>query len=161
MSDLYSQTCITLQQFESLHKAVIDTSSIIYLQAIDLFSTLNRTINLCTPQSVIDEYNKPLENITIVTDLPRIPTDDQILQLATMKRLPVITEDFKIIKSFSQTGLPFFNSLMMTSFLFFRKIITYDTYYHHIHQLKQFARYNDYVWSYGEQVVAEIIKGHH
>ena len=47
----------TLNQFKTLHKAIIDTSSLIYLQKIGLLETTADTLLLMTVYDVLKDEN--------------------------------------------------------------------------------------------------------
>lgn len=157
MSSQSSEIKKTLFEFSLLEKAIIDSSSIIYLQKIGLLDTLAAEINLLTVNDVKSECSFST-NISLINENHPLPVDQQIIYLSVLKKMPVISDDYKILSSVKKSTVPYFNSLMMISFLFFKKIISKDDYIYYLSMLKKIARYSDYVWKYGDAVFEEILK---
>jgi hypothetical protein len=148
----------TLQEFKSLHSAIIDSSSIIYLSKINALDILSTSLSLWTVKDVITECKVSTHNFQISSEPTLLSTDQQLINLTLSKKIPVISEDFKILKTISNTDIPYFNSLMMISFLLFIEKISKNEFLHYRENLKQFARYNDFVWKYGVELLNEIDK---
>jgi hypothetical protein len=148
----------TLQEFNSLNIAVIDSSSIIYLSKINALDILSKSLSLWTVEDVIKECNISIYNIQIFSDYTTLPTDQKLINFTLSKTLPIISEDFKILNAISKTDIPYFNSLMMIFYLLFLQKISKNVFLHYREDLKQFARYNDFVWNFGEELFREIVK---
>jgi hypothetical protein len=149
---------VTLQEFSSLHIAIIDSSSIIYLSKINALDILSTSLSLWTVEDVIKECNISTRNIQIFSFTTLLPTDQKLINLTLSKKFPIISEDFKILSTISKTDIPYFNSLMMISYLLFLQKISKNDFLHYREDLKQFARYNDFVWNFGEELFREIDK---
>ena len=148
----------TLQQFSSLRNAVIDSSSIIYLSKINVLDTLSTSLSLWTVNDVIKECGISTHYIQIISEPTSLSADQQLINLTLSKKFPVISEDFKILSAVSKTDIPYFNSLMMISYLLFMQKISKNEFLHYRENLIQFARYNDFVWNFGEELFSAIDK---
>jgi hypothetical protein len=107
---------------------------------------------------VITECNISTHNFQIFSETTLLSTDQQLINLSLIKKIPVISEDFKILKTISKTGIPYFNSLMMISYLLFMQKISKNEFLHYRENLMLFARYNDFVWNFGEELLSAIYK---
>lgn len=156
MNQLDQDVQVTLSQFSTLTSAVIDSSSLIYLTKINAYNHVASTITLYTVQSVLSECSAPFLNLHVINPNTIESTDNQVFQLAKTKGLPVISDDYTILNKTSKAGLPYFNTLMVITYLLYIKEISEDYCTDLLFSLKKIARYNDFVWKYGESVYAAV-----
>jgi hypothetical protein len=149
------------QQFDELHKAIIDTSSIIYMDKIGLLKITLSALKLITLPEVLKECRFPalsykLEVVLKFEGSTTESTDKRLFALAKQDQLAVISEDKALIKKTMESGLPCFNSLMIMNFLFYHDKLTKAEYKKFQTKLKRIARYNQDVWDYGDLVFRAI-----
>jgi hypothetical protein len=151
-----------LNQFKILDSAVIDTSSLIYLSKIDLLDETASILNLMTVQDVVKEVSLPcyLKNVEIVNFEKKkkaVDTDQQLVKTAEHLNIPVISEDKKVLMSAKKICLPYFNTLMMINFLFFKNVISEKRAEELFKSLKNVSYYSDEVWDYGRMIYQYIL----
>lgn len=157
-----------LRQFDHLSQAIIDTSSLIYLQEIDLLTSAGRWIRLWTVPGVVREFGAAAAECPIhVIDEKNSTdgadsTDDTLCRAAAGCRLPIISEDRQILMRARKSNLPYFNTLMVLNFLLYKKALDLLEYQTAFDRLRTMARYSDKVYEFGGRVFAEICrrKGH-
>jgi len=157
-----------LAAFERLRRCLIDSSSAICMQKAGFLTLLCETIELATIPEVVAE--------TGFDDLPALvltasssekkayaaeksPTVDELLvEQAVTLRLPVITEDRKMMLRLDREGVPFFNALMMLHLLLYRGKLDLPTHTARFDRLLAVSRYSDRVRAYGDEVLQAVLK---
>ncbi|HEX2957108.1 MAG TPA: hypothetical protein VHO70_09755 [Chitinispirillaceae bacterium] len=145
--------------FEVLSSAVVDSSSIIYMQKIGILNLTADCIKLHMPEIVSEETGIEHQKITIHYQNRgiRLPSaDKQVVQLAVDLEIPVISEDKKVLKWGSKEGLSYYNTLMLLNYLLYKKKVTVNQYNSFYRELLPIARYSAFVLSYGEIVKKKI-----
>lgn len=140
----------TLKQFSELERALIDTSSIIYLSRLKSIETLGQTIELFTIAEIEREYGLlpyPLKLISGHLLTKRV--DDKLIFYAKDLNMALISEDKQILRRCNKLDLAYFNTLMMLQFMLFKKVLNQNAYDELYAHLKSFARYSPKVWAYG------------
>jgi hypothetical protein len=94
-------------------------------------------------------------------DLKEIKNDNEdpdpyLIKTAKYLKLPVISEDKKILMQAKRLGLAFFNTLMIMNFLIYKKIINHTEYQTALDWLKNEAYYDKRIFEYGEHVFERI-----
>ncbi|MDY6836551.1 MAG: hypothetical protein SWH78_01135 [Thermodesulfobacteriota bacterium] len=146
-----------LLQFRSLSKALIDASSIIYMHKAGFFEELTRTVTLYAPQEMLDEAGFEGLPISVVTcHADRMTNDHKLVACALERRLPVISEDKKVLLSMEREGIAYFNSLMMLHFLLFKRVIDAETHAAYFHKLTSSAWYSNQILEFGKTVYYSI-----
>lgn len=151
-----------LHQFNALDRVLIDTSSLIYLSHINLLHITSAALRLMTIAGVVNEFGKSeaFENIEIIVSEKiqekNKPTDLCLTETAKTLRLPVISEDKKILMAAKRVGLPFFNTLMIMNFLVYKQVIDRRQYKDALHLLQGRAFYDASVFEYGKSVFEKI-----
>ncbi|MDZ7833732.1 MAG: hypothetical protein U5L07_18450 [Desulfobacterales bacterium] len=154
-----------LQQFDHLFQAIIDTSSLIYLQEIALLAETSQWIRLFTIPGVIREFGTeevecPIRIIDITNRKDCADsTDEMLFRTAVGFRLPIISEDRQILMRARKANLPYFNTLMVLNFLLYKNALNLLEYQSALDRLKATARYSDEIYEFGGQVFAEIRRG--
>jgi len=144
--------------FEQLKKALIDTSSIIYVQKAGYFDVLAGTIQLYSIPAVISESKTHIAGVTLIppSESPSLSTDQKLISCALENKLAMISEDKRILKAMRRARAPYYNALMMLNFLLFSQKIDDDGYRRYYSALENIARYSDAVWEFGRHVYAAI-----
>jgi hypothetical protein len=145
----------------ALSSAVIDASSIIYMHKSSFLHLAAKHIRLHTPDAAIKETGI-LESFFEIAapgaDTVALSADEQVIELAVRLKIPVISEDKKVLRSVAGTGLSYYNALMILNFLLYKKEITMY-HYDKLHAaLISVARYSKFVLSYGEMVKKKIFE---
>jgi len=148
-----------LADFTTLSHALIDASSMIYMNDAGFLWKLSNTICLYAPKPVIKEsglINPPITPIGY--DGTRRSNDEKFIAACLKKKWPVISEDKTILMRMRRAGRQYYNAVMMLNFLFFRTIISEKIYTASYSKLQTRARYSTYVWEYSARVFEAIQK---
>ncbi|MCK5852464.1 hypothetical protein KAH27_05485 [bacterium] len=152
-----------LIQFDFLDQSLIDTSSIIYLNKINLLSASSQKLHLMTIPGVVEEFGSLSElkyikviNIKEIHSVKQ-DTDQNLLETAKYFQLPIISEDKKILMQAKHIGLSFFNTLMIMNFLIYKKVINQTAYQAAHDQLREEAYYDETIFEYGKKVYKKIM----
>lgn len=150
-----------LWAFERLKNALIDTSSILYVQKAGFFSILSRTIQLYSIPEVISETKTQVPGVTLIhpSGPPDLSTDQKLISCALENKLAMISEDKSILRAMHRAEAPYYNALMMLNFLLFSQRIDGDSYRRYYSALENFARYSEAVWEFGEHIYTAIKLG--
>ena len=144
-------------QFDRLDRALIDASSIIYMDRIDLLEILASAIRLFSIQEILSETGSVSKGIKPFDYHITAPSNDQkLIACALDSGLALISEDKKILMAMKRAARPFFNTLTVLNFLLYRRRIQNRQYLQYHRSLTQIARYSDDIWKYGAAVHAEI-----
>ena len=84
--------------------------------------------------------------------------DDRLLHAALRARLPLISEDRELLLRFGESGLPYFNALMMLEYLLLRGRLSPRDYPQAARLLRRASRYNAEVLAFAQGVHIEILK---
>ncbi len=138
-------------EFNTTDKAVIDSSSLIYMKKSGFLEIVTECVMMFTTGPVYTETGSIPQNITIVaTD--KMKADESLLDAAWHYKIPLVSEDRKLLLAAGKKGLVYFNSLMILLMLVYKKHISKDEYLMYIDRLKTVSRYSKTVWQYGESV---------
>lgn len=145
------------QQLDHLEKALIDASSIIYMDRADFLAILASSIGLFSIQEILAEAGPVSKYIKPLTYHKTSSSNDQkLISCALDLDLPVISEDKQILMAMKRAHRPFFNTLMMLNFLLYRRRIENRQYIQYHMALTKIARYSDDIWKYGATVHTTI-----
>lgn len=153
-----SDVILTLKQLRELERAVIDSSSIIYMQKAGFLKHVISLLEIYAPAPVMDETGFREEGIRIisVTENRSDTVDSLVVECAFNMNAAVISDDRGVLKKAEVPGLDYYNSLMMLCLLLLREEIDRADYTVFLNRLKSFARYSSFVYEFGEAVVREI-----
>jgi len=144
-----------LEQFARLDQAVIDASSVIYLEKAGCLSALAGTIVLKTVPGVFKETGILTEDIGTV-DMGEagndLTTDQKVGRCAENLGCPVISEDRAILHKARRQGMEYFNALVMLHFLLFRGVLDEDWHRIACERLLMVARYSPEVLRIGNEI---------
>lgn len=148
---------LTCTEFQALHSALIDASSIIYMQKAGFLDLVIQNLEIFSLPEILEETGFEIRTIKCLKSPATYNSNDsKFIETAVKFQLPVISEDKGILKHASSAGLLFYNSLMMLNFLFFRKAISGEEHKDYLKELKIVARYSREIFDYGEAVFDAI-----
>ncbi len=157
----------TLKQFDDLKRAVIDTSSLIYLDKIKLLHETRTALELITVPGVVKEFQQKarIQEWAAIRVHPvdcgnGCTTDSALLAAAKALTLPVISEDRQLLMKARAAEIPYFNTLMIIFFLLYRKTIPIDVCEAAVDHLERTARYDTRIFDYGRRVKQAITDLH-
>jgi hypothetical protein len=140
-------------RLSSLSSAIIDTSSLIYLSKINCLTLLAGSCKLFTIPDVVKEYGGLIGDIEIVNAPPyKMITDQKLVRICIANKLPVISEDKKLLLDAQKKNIPYYNTLMVLNFLLLKNKINREEYAVLLEKLKTVARYGKDVWRFGAEV---------
>ncbi len=143
----------TLRQFDSLHCALIDASSIIYIQKAGFFDELAEAVPLFSIAEILTEASISDRRIQLIETVCEAQSNDaRLICCALRNRLPVISEDKKILQALKRKNSPHFNALMMLNFLWYRQRVSVVDYLKFKNALKKIAWYRPQIWEFGERI---------
>ena len=147
-----------LRALERLKTALIDTSSIIYIQKAGYFDVLSGTIQLYSIPEVISEAKTPVAGVALIhpAESSSLSTDSKLISCALENKIAIISEDKNILRAMRLAGAPYYNGLMMLNFLLLSKIIDDNGYRRYFSALKNIARYSEAVWEFGRHVYSDV-----
>ena len=150
---------VVFKQFDQLNQVLVDTSSLIYMHKINVFTQLQRVLSVSTIESVIEEYGFPLPGVRILQ--PKhgsldLQTDEQLLMVSIQGKIPLVSEDRMILMKLDERKIPYFNTLMVLNYLRYKNEIVDSEYDGFLRELKKIAHYSDTIYEYGKFVYEEI-----
>ncbi|MFH2002109.1 MAG: hypothetical protein ABIK28_20715 [Planctomycetota bacterium] len=147
-----------IPQFESMDRALIDASSMIYLSKAGCFDRLGMVIRLHALAEIIEEAGECPESVlTVRSPYPRLSNDEKLIACAVEMQLPVITEDRRIVLRLAGKNHPVFNALMMLCFLAHKKAVDGREYSRFLEALEKVAWYGPKVWEFGRRVYEQVL----
>lgn len=151
-----------LQQFERLDRALIDASSLIYMEKCGFLYLLADSLELQTLPAIRTEAGPAADRISLIQPAIDTPTaDESLIACALGTGLPLISEDKKILNRMDRENHPYFNSLMMLNYLLFKHCITPDDYQYFLKALHEIAWYGPRIWRFGEKLQEMIARIRH
>ncbi|MCX7786511.1 MAG: hypothetical protein N2442_02295 [Spirochaetes bacterium] len=173
-----------LLQFNRLSTLLIDTSSLIRVENAGFLPSLASSLHLITVPAVRAEYVAGSAGIPFPApvqvlesglaegvnrgrssfkseDYRRVASlsvDGFLLEIARTHRLPLLSEDRKILQQAELLGLEYYNALMMLEYLLYRGSLSEDAYDASKSILLSQARYGQGVLRYAEALHHYILK---
>jgi hypothetical protein len=149
-----------LNEFDELKSAYIDASSIIYLYKIKALDIVQSNINLMTISEMLKEVSIGEIKISLADiSVNKICSNDmKLVQSAFIKKVPLISDDKKVLKTAGRLGLKYYNSLIILNLLLYKKVIDIKAYNFFKENLLSLAWYSDKVKEFCERLYDEIIK---
>ena len=148
-----------IENFDRLETALIDSSSIIYMDKAGFLSALLRQLTLITIAEVNKETGIDGYPIRIISHgLEDMPTDHKIVRCAERNHLSVISEDHKLLRSCDVLGIEYYNALMMLNLILYKKQVDLPVFESFLERLLQIAHYSNRVRRYGSDLATYIIK---
>jgi hypothetical protein len=148
-----------IENFDRLETALIDSSSIIYMDKAGFLSALLRQLTLITIAEVNKETGIDGYPIRIIShDFEDMPTDNKIVRCAERNHLPVISEDHKLLRSCDVLAIEYYNALMMLNLLLYKKRVDLPAFENFLEGLLHIAHYSDRVRQYGSDLTTFVVK---
>ena len=156
-------------------KIIADSSSIIYLEKIDLLETYSDFKNILIPEPIFNELNSqkgstdyslylkiigsiktPIQNIdnSILLKYPDITLIDYYNSLNSDG---ILTDDGKVCKYCRDNNIPYINAPMVILSLKLCNIIDLDIFYDKLDEVYKLGRYSKYVRDYLDNIIKEQI----
>jgi hypothetical protein len=156
-------------------KIIADSSSIIYLEKIDMLETYSDFKNILIPEPIYNElitrngttdyslYLKiirsikaPIQDIdnSIVLKYPDITLIDYYNRLNSDG---ILTDDGKVCKYCKYNNIPYINAPMVILSLKLCNIIDLDLFYEKLDEVYKIGRYSKYVRNYLDNIIKEQI----
>ncbi len=148
-----------IEQLRHLQEAVVDASSVIYMQKAGFLEPAAQILRFHSPLSVAKETgyrDLPIEIHECNTNIDS--PDAQILYLARTFSFPVVSEDKKVLLTASKHGLPYYNALMILNYLLDKNHLDLNGFLYFRKKLFLIARYGRNIQSYGALVTENILK---
>ncbi len=144
-----------------LNELSVDASSIIYLLKTGLLGSLAAEVKLvCTPSVAAETQwpHLPVEQIPLDYREDEKPANDETVVILAQKRgIPVLSEDYEVLRDAGKKGLEYFNTLMMLNYLLLKKRITKDEYPEYLERLKNCSHYSKAVLDKGALVHKAVL----
>ena len=147
-----------ISELKTLHRAVADTSTLIYLERIHLLTLAGTSFQLLIPPDVVQEFGRVAPECTVCGEPSAEGADQAVIQLAVELHLPVLSEDRKLLMSSRRLGLKYYNTLMILLALLLQQRISCREYEQAYADLRKTARYSPAVWQVGEQVFSLYVR---
>lgn len=149
-----------VSRLESLRAAGIDASSIIYLLKAGILGYLAVEVELHTVAPVMRETGWRGLPVSVDAYEPDscapVTPDDQLLSFTVANRLPLISEDRKLLHRAEAAGLTYYNALLMLDLLVLRGRFSEEEYRTYRERLVSIGRYGADVLS-TENTVARAV----
>ena len=143
----------TLEQLRTVDRAFIDSSSIIYAGKAGVLEVLCGKLQLQTVPGVVREVGLPIPDISVGPEIDSsMSVDDQLIAAAGQARIPVISEDRKLLMKADDRGLDAYNMLVMLELLLLRGHIALAEWDIARKRLLAAAQYSAWVVHAGQQL---------
>ena len=147
-----------LDELKKFQGGVADTSTLIYLDRINLLLRVSNFFKLLVTPDVVCEFGRPPAGCIVCGETCVRGADQAVLQLATKLCLPVLSEDRQLLMSSRDQGLKYYNTLMILLVLLFQQKLSLAEYQRAYSSLLKIARYSPAVWQVGEQVFSLYVR---
>lgn len=151
-----------MSRLVNLRSAGIDASTIIYLLKAGFLGYLAAEVELRTVSAVMKETGwrgLPIRVDEGVGTSDRLTPDDRLLAFALAHRLPLISEDRKLLQRAGAAGLTYYNALLMLDLLVLRGRFSEEEYHIYRDRLVRIGRYDADVLATEKTVAAAVFAG--
>ena len=139
-----------LAELRALRGGLIDTSTLIYGERLQVLPLLARQWRLLIIPQVVVEFGRHPEQMELLNGPHASSTDEVLLATAIDLRLPLLSEDGSLLRRARARQHPHYNSLMLLLALLVQGHIS-PVEYDHLHAvLVQVARYSPTVLAWGQ-----------
>lgn len=147
----------TIRDMHHFQGGAIDTSSLLYLERLALLESAATCYRLLLIPQVAAEHGQSLPSTLVTVSAPSGPADSALCPVAARHQLAVISEDKQVLRQAENSGLTYFNTLMLLLIMLYNTQLTVNECSQLTTQLSEFAHYSRHVWRYGEQVRAYVM----
>ncbi len=146
------------EELRGLQGGVIDTSSLIYLEKIQMLETAADFFQFLLPAGVVEEFGCCPDGCVVHVVRESLSTDQAVVWLAEQLGQPVLSEDRQLLLASSRRGLTYYNTLMLLLSLVLQKKLDVARYRKAYAGLRATARYSPVVWQAGAQVFSLYVR---
>ena len=146
------------EELLDLRGGVIDTSSLIYLEKIQMLKTAADVFQFLLPAGVVEEFGCCPDGCMVHVVRESLSTDQAIVRLAEQLEQPVLSEDRQLLLASARQGLMYYNTLMLLLALVLQKKLDVARYGKACTGLREIARYSPVVWQAGAQVFSLYVR---
>jgi hypothetical protein len=141
-----------------LREGVIDTSTLIYLDCLDLLPLASSFFLFHLSAAVATEFGCCPEKCRIHAVAGSGNADLEVIQLAFTLGVPVFSDDRKVLMAGRRAGLEYYNTLMLLLGLLLQGSIDIEQYRQARDALEKTARYSKDVWAFGDAVFSLYVR---
>jgi hypothetical protein len=152
MQNLVSDQISLLRELHLLRGGVTDTSTLIYLERLDLLPQAARCFSLQLIAQVVSEYGGQPEGAVLVAAPCVGTTDEALCQAAHSLGQPVLSEDKQVLRRARALNLSCYNTLMIVLALCAQKHLPLAVFPQLRERIATFARYSPAVMAVGDGV---------
>lgn len=139
-------------ELQALRSGVVDTSTLIYLDHLNIISMISQTIQLLVIPQVIAEFGCQPAGTHHIAAEGNKTADIAVLEAALRLRQPLFSEDGHLLRQARQHHHPHYNTLMLLLALRTQQIISDARFRELSTTLRHIARYSAAVWAHGDAV---------
>ncbi|ADW16815.1 hypothetical protein Despr_0639 [Desulfobulbus propionicus DSM 2032] len=139
-----------LAALRGLAGGVVDTSTLIYLERLELLPRVAGCVQLVLIPQVIAEFGGEIAGATLLATAPTGTTDQAVCRSASLLHLPVLSEDRQVLLAARRLGLGYYNTLMLLLALCARGDLPLAAYPQLRRRLSAFARYGRDILAVGD-----------
>ncbi len=147
-----------LAELRALRGGLIDTSTLIYGERLQVLPLLARQWCLVTIPQVVAEFGRHPEQMELLNGPHAGSTDEVLLATAIDLRLPLLSEDGRLLRRARARQHPHYNSLMLLLALLVQGQITLAEYDRLHAVLVQVARYSPAVLAWGQALLQALMQ---
>lgn len=147
-----------LQELRGLRGGVVDTSTLIYLERLELLSLAARSFSLLLIPQVIAEYGSCPVGCALTPVADAGTTDELLCRVAQSLAQPVLSEDRQVLRRARTLDLCFYNTLMLVLALCSQDDLPLTDYPDIRNHLCSFARYSPEVIAAGDTVYRALVR---
>jgi hypothetical protein len=147
-----------LDELTTLDGGVTDTSTLIYLDKIQLLHRAGKDMQLLLPPDVVREFGRLPEGCVVCGQPSAGGADQAVIQLAGELNLPVFSEDRQLLLSACSKKLHYYNTLMLLLALVVQEKIDIGAYRQYLGRLRKISRYSAAVRQVGEDVFSLFVR---
>jgi hypothetical protein len=145
-------------ELQTLKGGLADTSTLIYLERLDLLSLAARSFSLRLIPQVTTEYGANPQQTVLVPVTGPGTTDELLCRTAQILGIPVLSEDKQVLRRARMLGLSFYNTLMLLLALCAQGYLSIADFPPLRDRLCSFARYGPEVVAIGDAVYGALLQ---
>lgn len=147
------RTCADLQ---ALRGGLTDTSTLIYLDKLGILLFAGQWLQFVLIPQVVTEFGHQPKNTRLVASDWASTTDEAVVQTAQTRKMPVFSEDGRMLRQARQLQHPHYNSLMLLLALHAQGRLASTEFCRLRRTLVGVARYSAAVIAHADQIFAEL-----
>lgn len=144
-----------VDRLESEKTFAMDTSSLICLEKAGALVRLGDATELITVGQVLAEGGWAELPVRCVESADTV-ADDAVLALARAHRVPLVSEDRKLLLRAERAGVDYYNALLMLVLLLLKGCIDFATHQEFYRRLVEVSRYSARVSGYAAEVLSFV-----